>query len=121
MTQLSRKDFLITSFAAAGAALGLGGSTAGCGGDDDSGGGGSGTKTCKSTSISDNHGHALTVPAADLELTNDKTYSIKGGSGHDHSVTLVASDFAKLKAGSSVIVTASLAAGHVHEVTVTCS
>lgn len=118
MSKLSRKNFLIGTLGAAGAALGLGG-TAGCGGDDDGAGGGSGTKSCAS-SISDNHGHALSIPTADLESTADKTYSIQGASGHDHTVTLVASDFAKLKSGASVIVTATTAVAHAHEVTVTC-
>lgn len=90
---LSRKDFLRSALAAAGAALGLGATNSGCGGDDDGGGGGGSTGSC-SSSMTNNHGHTLSVSAADLEAAQQKTFSIKGSSSHDHEVMLTANHFA---------------------------
>ncbi len=118
---LSRKDFLRSALAAAGAALGLGATNSGCGGDDDGGGGGGSTGSC-SSSITNNHKHSLSVSAADLEAAQQKTFSIKGASPHDHEVMLTANHFASLKAGKSVFVESSDGgSGHTHNVTVKCS
>jgi hypothetical protein len=99
----------------------------GCGGDDDNGGSGGGTGTggssggsCSSDIVS-NHGHALSVSAADVSAATDKTYSIMGGGAHDHQVTLTASHFATLAGGGSVTVTSTDASAHNHSVTVTCT
>ncbi|NOU33310.1 MAG: hypothetical protein HOO96_35890 [Polyangiaceae bacterium] len=80
---------------------------------------------CKSgisaAQISANHGHALAVPAADIASGVAKSYSIQGASGHDHRVSLTAADFASLKTGASLTVTATTGAGHTHTVTVRCA
>jgi len=47
-----------------------------------------GTLSCGATAISANHMHALTIPAADVDSTVAKTYSIMGTATHDHTVTL---------------------------------
>jgi hypothetical protein len=72
-------------------------------------------------SITQNHGHAITVPVADLDSTSPKTYSIKGTSAHSHSIVLEAQDFADLKAGLSVKKTSDMnGETHDHDVTILC-
>lgn len=76
---------------------------------------------CRS-SISQNHGHRITIPLADLDSTSPKTYSILGSSDHDHQITLDASDLAQLKANVSVKKTSTDGGTtHDHEVTVLCT
>ena len=77
--------------------------------------------TCGEAVISRNHGHALSVSSEDVAAGTEKTYSIKGASGHDHRVTVGAADFAALAAGGSVTVNSTTDAGHAHAVTVTCA
>ncbi|MFL6664286.1 MAG: hypothetical protein ACJ8G7_19105 [Rhizobacter sp.] len=107
------------------------------------GGGGSGTGTagvgagggyngmpnpvsaCGAGAITNNHGHAVTIPSADLDATTNRTYSIMGTATHDHSITLTPAQLATLKGGGTVVVssTVTTAAGfgsHNHDVTVTC-
>lgn len=76
--------------------------------------------SCGDTAISGNHGHALSVPAADLDATVTKIYSILGSALHDHTVTLTPAQLAQIKAKTSVTVESSLN-GHVHSVTVNCT
>ena len=71
--------------------------------------------------IGGNHGHELTVAAADLDGTVAKVYDIKGTAGHTHSVTLSAGDLAALKGGTAVTVTSSAEPGHSHVISVSCS
>jgi hypothetical protein len=91
--------------------------TAACGGDDDDGGGDTGA--CNAA-IATNHGHSMSVSAADETAAVDKTYSIQGSSAHNHTVELTAQHFADLAAGKVVVVTSSTDAAHSHDVTVTC-
>ena len=115
---ISRKAFLIQ--VASGWAL------AGCGG----GGGDSGAApaapappagiACAAT-ISDNHGHVLAIPAADLDSTTDKTYDIQGTAGHTHSVTFTAAQLAQLKAGTTVSVTTTMTLSHDHRIGEHCA
>lgn len=117
--KLSRQEFLRGALAAAGSAIALAGSSAGCGGDDDGGGGGNGGGACSST-IDANHGHTLSVSQADVDAGQPKTYSIKGSSAHDHQVSLTAAHFADLKAGKQVFVTSTTTTAHEHNVGVKC-
>lgn len=71
--------------------------------------------------ISGNHGHALEIPEADLDSTANRTYSIQGTSGHDHTVTFTPAHLQSLKAGQTVTVASSAASQHEHNVTVTCA
>lgn len=89
----------------------------GGGGDDDNGG----PMQCGANSITGNHGHALTIPEADLSSATDKVYSIQGNANHDHTVTLTAAQLAMLRAGQSVDVTSTNAGGHDHVVTARCA
>jgi hypothetical protein len=106
---IQRKEFLLAL--AGGALLGA----CGGGGSDDAAPGAG----CGAT-IQSNHGHALTVPAADLDSTTARTYGIAGVAGHDHVVTLSAAELAALKAGQSVSVTSTGGPGHEHGVTIRC-
>ena len=82
---------------------------------------GSGTFACRA-SISQNHGHAILVPIADLDSSIAKTYSIRGMSDHGHDVKLEPSDFAELKAGLSVNKTSDFAGQtHDHKVAILCA
>ena len=80
-----------------------------------------GQSACGSTtsSISANHGHDVTISAADIAAGVDKTYDITGGSDHDHAITVTAAMFAMLKVGTQIKVP-SVGGNHPHQVTVTC-
>lgn len=95
----------------------------GCGGGGDSGGGGGGgTLQCGASgdAISGNHGHALTIAAADLNSASAMTYSIMGSSTHNHSVTFTVAQLGQLRNGQSVVVESTLDSAHSHTVTARC-
>lgn len=82
--------------------------------------------SCGATAISDNHGHTLTIPAADVDSMVAKTYSIEGIADHPHTITLTPVQLAQIKAMTSVTVSSSvnpspIFASHFHAVTVNCS
>lgn len=110
---VNRKEFVVLLVSAAAAPM-----LPGCGGGDSSGGGGF-TGGCRAD-ISANHGHALSIPRADLDSTTARTYSIQGSADHAHSVTFSAAQLATLKAGQSVSVASTQAVGHEHTVTPSC-
>jgi hypothetical protein len=103
-----------------------------CGGGDDADppapapapppGPGGGALQCGSTgtAIAGNHGHALTIAAADLDSPTNQTYSIAGAANHTHSVTFTPAQLQALKAGQSVTVTSTTDASHEHSVTASC-
>ena len=74
-------------------------------------------------SISNNHGHAITVTSGDVGTAQAKTYDITGTSDHAHMVTITAANFATLQsnANGSIQVTSTSVNGHTHMVTVTCA
>lgn len=75
-----------------------------------------------SSTIASNHGHTLTVSKDDVNNAVEKTYSIQGSSGHDHTVTITASQFASLKNDNqSINVVSTSSGGHSHNVTVSCA
>ncbi|MCS6799767.1 MAG: hypothetical protein NZ898_14840 [Myxococcota bacterium] len=84
-------------------------------------GGGGTSCTSPSVTIGDNHGHEMTVTAADVEAGVEKTYGIQGTSRHPHTVTLTAAHFADLRAGRTVMVRSSTDAAHAHDITVRCA
>ena len=77
--------------------------------------------SCGASSITDNHGHTLLIPAADLNSTVAMSYSIAGTAGHAHQVTFTATQLAQLKAGQSVRVSSTASQGHSHDVTGACT
>ncbi len=78
---------------------------------------------CGSTgaAIAGNHGHALTIPAADLDSATNMTYSILGTANHPHSVTFTPAQLQALKAGQGVTVQSTTNSLHDHAVTATCA
>lgn len=74
------------------------------------------------STIGSNHGHNLVVSKDDVNNATEKTYSIQGSAGHDHSVTITASQFASLKNDNqSINVVSTSSSGHTHNVTVSCA
>ncbi len=112
----TRRDFLKMTAVAAGGVL-----VAACGG----GGGGADMATdCKnngtSASVSNNHGHTVNVPKADVVAGTAKTYTLTTGNAHTHTVMVGAADFAKLQNNMSVSIGTSTDDAHSHSVIITC-
>jgi hypothetical protein len=122
-SSFSRKEFLrftlILSGTAAAAAL------AGCSSSSSGPSGAScASNGAKDTAISSNHGHALTIPAADFAAGNGGTYHIAGTASHDHTVTLTADQMKQLASGTPVTIQSSLnipGQDHMHDVTIGCA
>jgi len=72
------------------------------------------------SSIGGNHGHTLSVSAADVNAGIEKSYGIQGSATHNHQVTVTVPQFATLANNQSVVVT-STSAGHTHSVTISCA
>ena len=70
--------------------------------------------------IAANHGHVLTIASADLDSLIPTVYNIQGGAVHNHVVTLALADLRALKAGTTVTVISSNAAGHEHSISILC-
>ena len=73
------------------------------------------------TSISSNHGHSLTVSREDVEAGTEKEYSIQGGSGHNHLITVTAANFNTLANNQSIAVQSTTDDSHTHSVTISCA
>lgn len=71
--------------------------------------------------IGANHGHTMTVPAADIVAGVEKTYQIQGASAHPHTVTISAAQFTMLQANTTIMVVSSNDSAHTHTVTVSCA
>lgn len=118
--KMTRRQFLGTAIATT--------AVAACGGDDgggaDAGGGGRNCQTNGTTAtISANHGHTITVTAAQIAAGADMTYDITGSGGHTHMVTITAANFATLQSNpnGSIMVTSTSGNAHTHSVTVLCA
>jgi hypothetical protein len=70
--------------------------------------------------IGGNHGHALTIPTADLGAVTERTYDITGTAGHAHTVTFTPAQLQELRLGRTVTVMSSTGSGHQHAVTADC-
>lgn len=108
---LQRKHFLVV--------LASGGWLVACGGgggdgDDDGQAAGCGT------GFSANHGHTLSIPAADLDSASTRNYTTGGFADHVHSVMLSTVHLAALKAGQPVTVQTTGGPGHEHDVSISC-
>lgn len=73
------------------------------------------------TSISSNHGHTLSVSKEDIDAGVQKTYSIQGASGHNHSVVVSSANFNTLKSEKTISIESSRDSSHRHDVTVSCA
>lgn len=115
---ITRKDFLGTM--AGGTVLLI---LQGCGGGDGYDDDPSDPQACGATggSIAGNHGHALTIPRADLDAAANRSYNITGNANHPHTVTFTPAQLQQLKAGQNVTVTSSTDANHEHAVTASCA
>jgi hypothetical protein len=113
--KLSRKEFLKLTVI-----LGAGGLVMACG-EDTAEGGNCTQNGAQAGTISSNHGHTATVPAADINANAPKTYSIQGTSNHNHTISLTAEQLAQLAQGQSVTVTSTTDASHAHTVTLVCA
>lgn len=78
---------------------------------------------CGSTgaAIAGNHGHALTIPAADLDSPANMTYNITAAADHPHNVTFTPAQLQQLKAGQAVTVLSTTNFAHEHAVTASCA
>jgi hypothetical protein len=126
---LDRKEFLRTALSMAGLGF-VASRLAGCGGGSTpnatgAAGTGGGGNACAQAepfeTIANNHGHVLTVPAADVAAGTLQMYSIQGTSAHDHTVTITPASFATLKAGGTLTLTSSTGSNHSHGVTIVCA
>jgi hypothetical protein len=119
MKKIDRLQFLQL----AGGILGAGVATASaaCGGDDAAAGGAACDANAPRANIMSNHGHTLTIPAADAKAGANQTYMTGGTATHTHKVTVSASEFAKLESGGTSILSADPAPdGHTHSISVVC-
>ncbi len=119
---LTRNQFLRTLGGLAAASLGL--TAVACGSDDDGEDPpptGNCTANGTTVTIDGNHGHTLVVTKEEVAAAAAKTYDITGSSGHAHSVTISAAQFATLASSGSLMVTSSSGGGHTHSVAVFCA
>jgi hypothetical protein len=74
---------------------------------------------CKATFTGKDE-HEIVIPVVDLASTTDRTYDVQGIAGHNHQLTLTASDFETLRKGFPVSRHTSRLAddSHMHGVTV---
>ena len=124
---MDRKKFIKTAGALLVAIPAI--SVVGCSSSDDSGPNPTpppnGNADCEAngttSSIGSNHGHTLQVSAADVQAGTEKEYSIQGGSGHNHLVTVTAANFTSLKNNQQIQIGSSSGGGHTHSVTISCA
>lgn len=132
MPDVNRKLFLVQVLAS-----GIAFKLAGCGGGEDDPAAGAAPApapgvpppppapppptNCTGLAFSDNHGHILVIPAADMTSTVTKTYSVQGTSGHNHQVTLSPGQIAQLRAGGMISVATTFDAGHSHAMSGGCT
>lgn len=115
---LTRRELLATAATAAATVISA------CGGDDDAPAIDAPPANCLAngtrTVISNNHGHALTVPAADIAAGNQHSYDITGSADHSHSVSISADQMTTLAGNGPVQVTSSVGGGHTHMIDIFC-
>jgi len=78
--------------------------------------------SCGATAITGNHGHALTIPSADVDSPIDMVYSIMGAADHNHFVTVTVAQLALIKSKTPATIMSTMGPdGHTHLVTVNCA
>lgn len=117
---ITRKSFIVRLAGWAGGSSGLWLAACG-GGDDDADPPPPGPSSCTAREITANHGHALSIPVADLDSPVAMTYGIQGAADHSHRVTFNPAQLGQLKAGQAVTVTSTVDFGHSHGVTEACA
>lgn len=71
----------------------------------------------KTGSISANHGHAAVITSAQLTAAGGIALGIQGTAGHNHTVTLAASEISAIAGSQRVSKESSNDSGHSHTVT----
>ena len=69
--------------------------------------------------ISNNHGHALEIPLADIEAGVEVVYDASGDAAHCHEVVMTAEDFETLRNGG--FVTKFSCNGGDHQFVISCA
>jgi hypothetical protein len=111
---LSRREFTVEWALAilAGATITI----TGCGDDDDPGTGPSGQGDEVGT-ISANHGHSVTITAAQITTGGALTPTLTTGNGHTHTISLTAAQVVSIGQNQRVSVDSTTNDGHNHTVT----
>jgi hypothetical protein len=109
----------------AGGSAGTTGGSAGASAGGDAGSGGTASSTMCSSTVepTNNHTHVLTVPGSDVDRGfQDAPYVLEAGAtGHTHTLTLTAYDFAYLQAGVTLMARSSMDSNHDHQCDITCT
>jgi hypothetical protein len=71
----------------------------------------------KMGAISANHGHTVTITAAQLTAGGDVTLQLTEGSGHTHSVSLTGGEVVQVRDNQKVAKESTSNSGHSHTVT----
>ena len=71
--------------------------------------------------IGDNHGHVMVVSQSDVLAAQQKSYSIRGTSDHDHTVLLTQAEFEQLAGCRAIMTTSTFDADHDHSILVACA
>lgn len=117
---MTRKEFLGSLVKGTAVGAVAAGAIAACGGDDDGDNGGNDGACSLRSVIAGNHGHVMSVSQADVDAAVEKVYDIEGDAGHNHMVTITASQFATIAAGGNLTVVSTSASAHTHMITVNC-
>jgi hypothetical protein len=108
---ISRREFTAQSLLAFFAGITI--TVSGCGDDDPT----TPTAGDEMGTISGNHGHAVTVSAADITAGNGVTLDLRGGADHNHQVTLTSAEIVQIRNGARVSTTSTTTNAHQHTVT----
>jgi len=76
-----------------------------------------GTVANKTAQISANHGHTLTITAAQLTAAGALTLTTTGNAGHDHTLALTGAEVTQIAGGTQVAKATSTDGGHSHTAT----
>ncbi|MFN0251279.1 MAG: hypothetical protein ACKV2T_30670 [Kofleriaceae bacterium] len=80
-----------------------------------------GTCATHTVTVGSNHGHRMTIAAADLDSTTPVSYDITGTASHPHTVTISPAQFATLKQTGFLMVNSTTDDGHPHSVRISCT
>ena len=73
--------------------------------------------TDKVGTVGTNHGHAVTITAAQQTAGGGLTLSLQGTSSHDHVLELTALEVVRIRAGIQVVKDCGMMRSHTHTVT----
>ena len=110
---LTRREFTLESALAILSAATI--TITGCGDDDEPDTGPSGQDEVGT--ISENHGHSVSITSAQITAGNALTATLSTGNGHTHTISLTAAQVVQIGQNQRVSVTSTTDAGHSHTVT----